>query len=66
MVEYRLYQLDKAGQIIGAAEVVQAASDDEALAVVRAQQRTRACELWHGGRLVGRVAPAAGGEGDRD
>lgn len=54
MAGYRLYSLDGTGRITGAAQVIEAASDEEALASVRAQGDSARFELWHGRRLVGR------------
>ncbi len=46
MADYRLYGLDGAGQIAGAAEVIKATSDDDAVAAARALRRPMACEVW--------------------
>jgi hypothetical protein len=54
MTDYRLYCMDGAGHI-GSGEWMQAGSDDEALAIVRAKKLLVSCELWDGNRLVGRV-----------
>ena len=55
MAGYRLYSLDGTGRITGAAQVIEAPSDEEALALVRAQAESGRFELWHGRRLVGRA-----------
>ena len=54
MADYRLYCLDGVGHI-GTGEWIEAASDDEALAMVRAKKLSVNCELWDRDRLVGRI-----------
>ena len=54
MAGYRLYRLDGMGRITGAAQVIEATSDQEALASAFAQAEPARFELWHGRRLVGR------------
>ena len=54
MPNYKLYSLDGTGRISGAAQLIVAASDDEA--VEDAQSRSLSpCELWQGRRLVARI-----------
>ena len=53
-MNYRLYCLDGEGRISGAAEVVNADTDEEALDAAR-DRATTPCELWQGRRLVGRI-----------
>jgi hypothetical protein len=52
MAEYRLYVLDGDGNL-GLAELVNAASDEEAIAKVRElKPNMRRCEVWRDKRLV--------------
>jgi hypothetical protein len=46
---YRLVRYDAANMVL-TAELIKAASDDEAIAT--AQATAGKCELWHGNRLV--------------
>lgn len=54
---YRLYWLDGAGKI-ATAEWLEADTDDAAVRDVGSRAQPRACEIWEGRRLVGRVNPA--------
>ena len=58
MTSYRLYRLDGAGRITGAAELIEGADDDEAVAAARALGHSGVCELWQGRRFVTRVSSA--------
>ena len=58
MANYRLYRLDGTGRITGAAEVIDGASDDEAIAAARAMRPDCASELWQGRRFVTRIHPS--------
>ena len=58
MEDYRLYCLDGAQRIQRAAEVINARSDEEAIAQARALEKPTACEIWQGRRLVATL-PAA-------
>ena len=58
MAQYRLYCLDGAQRIAGAAEMVEGADDDAAIEAARALRKPMACELWQGRRLVAAL-PAA-------
>jgi len=58
MPDYKLYCLDGAKRIQRAADVISAASDEEAVAQVRALNMPSACEIWQGLRLVATI-PAA-------
>jgi hypothetical protein len=58
MEDYRLYCLDGAKRIQRAAEVIHAASDEEAVAQARAMAKPMPCEIWQGRRLVATL-PAA-------
>ena len=51
MPDYRLYSLDGTRRIAGAAEVLSADSDEEALAAARSLGKAP-CEVWQGRRLV--------------
>jgi hypothetical protein len=54
MADYRLYCLDGAGHI-GSGEWIDASSDDEAIALIRAKKLAVRCELWDRNRLVARI-----------
>lgn len=59
MAEYRLYCLDGDGRIGGAAELIVADSDEQALEAAR-ERDSAPCELWQGRRLVGAIpAPSS-------
>jgi anaerobic ribonucleoside-triphosphate reductase len=55
MADYRLYCLDRAGHI-GHGEWIEAANDDDAIALVTAKKLAVDCELWEGNRLVATIA----------
>lgn len=55
MRDYKLYSLDGAGQIAGAAELLRAETDEQAIAIARATAQPLGCELWRGSRLVVRL-----------
>lgn len=59
MPDYRMYCLNGIGKI-SSFELIDAASDEEALAVVRAKKLSVRCEVWSGNRLVGTVAAYVG------
>ncbi len=59
MQTYRLYCLDGARRIQRAADVINAPSDEEAVAQARALDMPTACEIWQGRRLVATI-PASG------
>ena len=52
MVHYRLYHLNRSSGRIDRAEVIEAEDDLRAVAIVRAQRRDVAVELWQEGRKV--------------
>jgi hypothetical protein len=54
VTSYRLYCLDGRGKIT-TAEWLDAASDEEALALARDARKPVPCEVWDRERLVGRV-----------
>jgi hypothetical protein len=56
MSDYRMYCLDGVGKI-GSGEWIEAGSDEEALAQVRAKKLSVKCEIWERNRLVG-IVPA--------
>lgn len=59
MANYRLYCLDGGGRISGAAELIVAQNDEDALKSAR-ERGTAPCELWQGRRLVGTIpAPSS-------
>ena len=55
MANYRLYCLDGAGRITGAADVIEAPSDEEAIAIARERSPETRCEIWQGRRLVATI-----------
>ena len=57
MGTYRLYCLDGMAKV-ASAEWVEASDDEAAMEVAEDRRAGRACELWQGNRLVGRVGPA--------
>jgi hypothetical protein len=54
MPDYKFYRLDGGGKF-AAGEWMDAKSDDEAVAFVRARKLGGHCEIWPGNRLVARV-----------
>lgn len=60
MAEYKLYCLDGAKRIQRAADLISAASDDDAIAQAKARDLPTACELWQGRRLVATLPAARG------
>ena len=52
MAHYRLYHLNRASGRIDRAELIEAEDDVRAVAIVKAQARDVAVELWHEGRKV--------------
>ena len=54
MATYRLYCLDGVGKV-ASAEWVEADGDDAAMALAEKRRGGRACELWQGNRLIGRM-----------
>ena len=56
MPAYRVYCLDGAGKV-WAAEWMEAESDSAALNAARQFAGSPHCEVWLGGRLVGKVEP---------
>ena len=55
MPSYRLYCLDGTGRISGAAELIEAPDDDQAVAAARALAKPARCEIWLGRRLVATI-----------
>ena len=53
---YRYYCLDAAG-CLHDAEWFEAASDEEAVALVSEMHPDAKCEIWHGQRLVAATSP---------
>lgn len=51
---YRYYSLDGTGRLNGA-EWISAASDEDAIAKVKAKHPSSQCELWQGRRLVAQL-----------
>lgn len=54
-MEYKVYYLDDTGRIARGPECIDAESDDEALALIRARKLSVSCEVWDQDRLVGRI-----------
>jgi hypothetical protein len=59
MPDYRLYCL-KGASHIAHGEWIEADSDEQAIALVRAKRLGLNCELWEGSRLVARIAAHGG------
>ena len=59
MPYYRLYHLNRSSGQIDRAEVIDAADDVRAIAIVRERRRDAAIELWQEGRKVLRLEGAA-------
>lgn len=57
MQQYRAYQVDKAGDIVGPALCFECASDDIAIDKVRNELDGYAIEIWAGDRRVGFAVP---------
>ena len=55
MPQYRLYHLDRAGQV-RTAEWLDAGDDNAAIAAAGVDNASVQCELWQGRRLVTRLA----------
>ena len=53
---YRYYRLDEAGHLYDA-EVIDAESDEEAIAKVEGKCAGALCEVWQGHRLVAKLSP---------
>lgn len=56
MSGYRVYILNGAGRIESVASL-NALSDEEAIALVKARKLPQECEIWHADRQVARVHP---------
>lgn len=54
--KYRVYCLDGAGHLYEP-EWFDAASDEDAIAQIRAKRPDARCEIWHGRRLVASISP---------
>jgi hypothetical protein len=52
--DYKLYCLDGDGKITRS-DWIDAQSDDEAVEIARAMNKSVDCEIWRGNRLVARV-----------
>lgn len=52
--DYKLYCLGGDGKIT-AADWIDAESDEKAIAIARAMEKSVDCEIWKGNRLVARV-----------
>jgi hypothetical protein len=55
LAEYKLYMLDGSGQIAGVPVVIEAPSDDQAIAQARERKKRAPAELWRGSRLIARL-----------
>jgi Leu/Phe-tRNA-protein transferase len=58
-----MYQIDGSGRF-STGEWIQADDDDLALAATFRASRPRACEVWQGKRLVGRISGGSAPDGD--
>ena len=54
MADYKLFCFDGAGKV-WVDDWILADTDEEALAAARALKDAAKCEVWHRGRLVGRI-----------
>lgn len=61
MPDYRLYCLNGTSHIANG-EWFEAASDDDAIAIVRSKKLRIDCEIWHRGHLVAEI-PACSAAG---
>lgn len=61
MAAYRLYHIDGGGRF-SAAEWIEAESDEAAIEVARALNKSIAGELWLGQRFIGRIDSGPPGE----
>ena len=57
LTTYRLYCFSDLTGRVTAAEEIEANSDEEAIAAVRAREMPVKCELWHRDRLVAELDP---------
>jgi hypothetical protein len=57
MQQYRAYQIDQAGNIIGPALCFECTGDDMAIEKVRSELDGYAVEIWAGDRRVGFAVP---------
>ena len=56
MAHYRLYTLTKNGRIFGAADIIDADTDEDAVAMAKRLQNSLDVELWLEGRMVTRLS----------
>jgi hypothetical protein len=56
-MEYRLYTLNKRSQILGSAYIIQAQTDEDAIAKARRLQSSLDIELWQDARIVIKLRP---------
>ena len=54
-MQYRIYTLTKEGRIFGAANVIEAASDEDAIGKAKRMQGALALEVWQGDRVVTKI-----------
>ena len=59
MPDYKFYRLEGGGKFAVGEWMLDAKSDDEAIALVRAKKLDGHCEIWFGNRLVATI-PAHG------
>ena len=57
MAHYRLYQLDPKNHIVGPPDVIECASDQEAVTLAEQDLNGLAVEVWDGARKVIRLEP---------
>ena len=55
MPAYKVYCLDGQGRLVSAAEIIEAQSDAEVVALMRSQKRAVRCDIWEGERFIATV-----------
>lgn len=60
MADYRLYLLDAEGRIRSRLELLDIATDADAIREAEAQREGQGAELWERGRIVRRFSPLQG------
>jgi len=60
MLDYRLYQIDCEGHVVGPPRIVQCERDEVAMTQARKYVEGRAIEVWRGGERVGVIPPHGG------
>ncbi len=60
MPEYRIFQLDDGGRILGPSKVTACEDDHDAIRQARARIKGGVLEIWEGIRRVGTIMPTGG------